>query len=177
MTEMVDATTNWWGYYFGPTGTYGNAVSTNVLFAGCPLGAYLLDTDSDGTNNWIDTDDDGDSLVDTNEMIIGTNPAKWDTDGDGARDYAELVAGTDPTNALSVFKFSVINFGPAIDSFEVTWQSVTGKNYSVYRTANLLGGFSPLSNNIPANFPAANVYTDLTASGSTRYFYRVTVTN
>jgi Bacterial TSP3 repeat len=44
-----------------------------------------------------DVDSDGDGLLDSKEISIGTDPALVDTDGDGLFDGAELAYGADPT--------------------------------------------------------------------------------
>lgn len=44
------------------------------------------DTDSDGITDYYDTDDDGDGILDDQEMQNGTNPKKADTDADGVND-------------------------------------------------------------------------------------------
>jgi hypothetical protein len=45
-------------------------------------------------------DQDGDGLLDVEEVAIGTDPLNWDSDGDGFGDGEEvLMLGTDPLNA------------------------------------------------------------------------------
>lgn len=45
-------------------------------------------------------DDDGDSLPDVAEFVIGTNSSNHDTDGDGISDGAEVQQGTDPLDGI-----------------------------------------------------------------------------
>ncbi|PHR69382.1 MAG: hypothetical protein COA67_10435 [Lutibacter sp.] len=47
----------------------------------------LLDTDGDGTFNYLDNDDDGDGILTINELDIDGNPI--DTDNDGIDDYLD----------------------------------------------------------------------------------------
>lgn len=54
------------------------------------------DTDGDGIGNTTDTDDDNDGLLDTQEMVLGTDPLKSDTDGDGLTDKQEVQLKTNP---------------------------------------------------------------------------------
>lgn len=76
----------------------------------CPLVANSsqLDTDGDLAGDACDSDDDDDSLSDSFEVAIGSNPLLVDTDGDGLSDFAEVAydgnataytpgADTDPT--------------------------------------------------------------------------------
>jgi hypothetical protein len=64
-----------------------------------------VDTDSDGTGNNADTDDDGDGMPDNWEVQYGLNPlvndALGDKDGDGYTNLQEYKAGTDPTDPQS----------------------------------------------------------------------------
>lgn len=46
-----------------------------------------LDTDNDGTPNYLDNDDDGDGVLTKDELDIDENPL--DTDGDGIFDYLD----------------------------------------------------------------------------------------
>lgn len=58
-----------------------------------------IDTDNDGIGNNADTDDDGDTIPDTKEKELGTEPLKKDTDGDGLSDNIEFDNGTDPNDS------------------------------------------------------------------------------
>ena len=49
-----------------------------------------LDTDRDGVGNKDDTDDDGDSVLDVDEVKNSTDPLKKDSDGNGVPDGKEL---------------------------------------------------------------------------------------
>jgi GH43 family beta-xylosidase len=63
------------------------------------------------------TDRDGDGLPDAQELMLGTDPAKWDTDGDGISDGFEvLYAGTDPLSDQDGFKITVV---PALGGFVI----------------------------------------------------------
>ena len=65
-----------------------------------------LDTDYDGIGNNADSDDDGDGIVDTVEIIHGLNPlnasdAQTDFDGDGFSNGIEISLGTNIRNSSS----------------------------------------------------------------------------
>lgn len=97
-----------------------------------------------------------------------------DPDGDGLNNYSEWIAGTVPTNSLSVLTlFSPSNNAPGL---KVSWQSVSGKNYFLQRSTNLLAqpAFTPIQSNLVG---AANLttYSDLTATNGGPYFYRIGV--
>ena len=49
----------------------------------------------------IDIDSDGDGLLDSEEILLGTDPQKEDSDEDGHLDGDEVAAGFDPNSALS----------------------------------------------------------------------------
>ena len=56
------------------------------------------DLDSDGEPDFSDLDIDGDTLFNTDEEVLGTDPRDWDTDGDGLPDGWEFDHGLDPTD-------------------------------------------------------------------------------
>jgi len=56
----------------------------------------LIDTDGDGTYDYLDGDDDNDGLSDYVEGVLGTSPILEDTDGDTLTDYFETAFGGAP---------------------------------------------------------------------------------
>ena len=60
-------------------------MAANVVL---PLDVADIDTDGDGTPNYLDEDDDDDGLTDLEEAALGTSPIDPDTDDDG---YGDLV--------------------------------------------------------------------------------------
>lgn len=174
MTNPVIAPDNWFGDYVNAT----NVITGNVSFSNWVTGgAQLTDTDGDGTNDYLDLDDDNDGLNDTNELPIGTLPYVADTDADGQTDWEEYkVSGTDPTNKYSVFQIIQTPTNP-VTTFVLSWPSYSNRLYNVYRSTNLLEGFGALlSNDIAATYPT-NTFVDAPGSSLERYFYLVTVTN
>lgn len=74
-----------------------------------------LDTDSDGSGDACDSDDDNDGMPDTFELANGLDPlsaldADLDTDGDGVSNIQEYLLGTDPTIAPDDDNDGIINF-------------------------------------------------------------------
>jgi hypothetical protein len=169
---MVDARTNWLGFYSLPT----TLVSTNVDITGWTAGSPRYDTDGDGTPDDIDNDEDGDGILDTVEESIGTYGFMNDSDLDGHDDYQEYyLTGMNPTNWSSIFEFQSASYA-STTSFSLTWSSVPGKTYLLYRTTNLMDGFGAAFTNVNAVAPST-VYADYTATNSHMYLYRVSVTN
>lgn len=118
-------------------------------------------------------DADSDGLSDTLETFrVGSNPFVADSDGDGVNDGDEWAAGTSPTNTASVFAIEQVA-QPEPARAEVRWYSVTNRTYAIDRATNLMnGGFTALTNNIPAT-PPVNVYTDVVDGLGHTLFYRV----
>jgi len=76
-----------------------------------PTSSWDSDVDNDQIINIRDPDSDGDTILDGEEIVEGTDgyvtdPALADTDGDGENDNVEISGGTDPTNANPVAQIS-----------------------------------------------------------------------
>jgi parallel beta-helix repeat protein len=131
-------------------GAYGNT----------PQASKSADADSDGLSDTLET------------FRVGSNPFVADSDGDGVNDGDEWAAGTSPTNTASVFAIEQVA-QPEPARAEVRWYSVTNRTYAIDRATNLMnGGFTALTNNIPAT-PPVNVYTDVVDGLGHTLFYRV----
>jgi hypothetical protein len=86
---------------------------------------------------------DGDGLPDSWEIARfgnrGASDGTGDADSDGCCDLVEYRAGTNPNDPGSLLKLNRIV--PASGGeFTVHWQSVTGRNYRVLHTTNLVTG-------------------------------------
>ncbi|HKL22945.1 MAG TPA: hypothetical protein VJ904_14150, partial [Tichowtungia sp.] len=94
-----------------------------------------------------------------------------DFDGDGLNNQSEYIAGTNPADKESRFK---VNFVQTADKngFVLTWNSVTGRVYSVYWKRGLSEGFQPLETGI--RYPQ-NSYTDSVHQAESCGFYKVGV--
>lgn len=107
--------------------------------------------------------------------LLGVDP-NADPDEDGMSNYAEWRAGTDPTSDLSRFTINAesrrqeqVDVGVAVQ-----WDSVRYRNYSVWKSTNLLENFTRHEQNIICT-PPRNEFLDPAATNSGPYFYRVTV--
>lgn len=100
------------------------------------------------------------------------NPAEnIDCDWDGMSDLHEMIAGTDDLDPDSFFS---AHCAPASDSgFQVSWPSVAGRQYSLYRATSLEEGFHLVASDLPAT-PPLNTFEDVEAGGATA-FYQVEV--
>lgn len=120
-----------------------------------------LDSDGDGLPDWMETG----TGVYRGPTDSGTCPFTWDSDGDGVPDGDEVRAGTNPNLQDDVFR--ILSLQPKTDDFimsvgqpyEVRWSSVAGKTYSVFRTTNLIEGFTVLRSNVLAT-PPINTFID-----------------
>ncbi len=122
-----------------------------------------LDVDGDGlANGWEEA-----HYGSVTGAIAGA-----DSDGDGADSLGEFVAGTDPFDSLSVFEVmdSVVSAGDP----EVSWSSVSGKSYTIWRSTNLVEGFTAIATDVAAT-PPVNTYTDAGASSLGAVFYSIGV--
>ena len=107
-----------------------------------------------------DTDDDG--LTDYDEIYLyGSSWTNADTDADGMPDGDEVLAGSSPTNNASMFGFADSQPVPESEGVVISWPSLSNRIYRLERSTNLLLGFEPYVNNIPAD-PPMNTYTDET---------------
>ncbi len=91
-TTYVDSNGNYSFALAAPSvhGSYNlNITVTNRTMAAnvtLPLDVADIDTDGDGTPNYLDEDDDDDGLTDLEEAALGTSPIDPDTDDDGYND-------------------------------------------------------------------------------------------
>lgn len=94
-----------------------------------------------------------------------------DYDGDGLNNRDEYIAGMDPTNPESSFMVNSVETD--VDgAFVVTWDSVTGRVYSIWWKNGLGKSFQPLETGIC--YPQ-NSYTDTVHSVEGCGFYKVDV--
>lgn len=82
-------------------------------------------------------DVDGDGMSDVFEQVYGVTDPTLDPDGDGQNNLFESLAGTHPKNSSDYFKAA---YSPGSQSgfWRLTWPSVTGKNYGLRMSNDLL---------------------------------------
>lgn len=69
------------------------------------------------TSESVEVDSDGDGLVDSLEVTLGTDPMKADTDGDGLNDGVEINLATDPLRDADKDNDGLTDAVEAIDIF------------------------------------------------------------
>jgi len=95
-----------------------------------------------------------------------------DADGDGMNTLKEWIAGTDPASAGSCLRMlSAVCTKPGN---MVSWQSVSGKLYSIQRSDGGLSSFVTVKSNI-VGVAGVTTYVDTNAIGAGTFFYRVGV--
>ena len=96
-----------------------------------------------------------------------------DADGDGQSNAAEDLAGTDLFNAASSLRVTAVTRNTAASTIQITWTSVSGKQYQVEATNNLTtGNYTTISGVITASGTTTS-FVDSAASAPK--FYRVRV--
>ncbi len=99
ITDNVEAQTT--AGYVAPTGTDSDGDGLDDAYE--PGGLTPVDTDGDGTADYLDTDSDNDGVSDTDEAGHGVSQAvidaSADSDGDGIKDVVDDVVGHDVNDA------------------------------------------------------------------------------
>ena len=91
-------------------------------------------------------------------------------DVDQSTNGDEFIAGTDPTNEASFF--AITNASPIVGGFVMSWESVTGRVYSVNWTDGLTNSFQALETDIA--YPRSS-YTDTLHAAESKVFYDLEV--
>ncbi len=125
-------------------------------------------------------DADMDYMADAWENANGLDASNYadaalDSDGDGMSNYAEFRAGSDPQLSASRFRAQVATIEGATGvPFELRWDSVSNRWYTIWRSTDLGSGFEAIATGEEAT-PPTNVFRDVTATNVPAYFYRVEV--
>ena len=124
----------------------------------------------------LDSDSDGDGLVDLDEAkFYGSYPLLPDSDRDGASDAHEIAAGTHPADSGSIFAVKI----DATDSgkTKLSIPTLTGLEYTLQRRAALGQGrwqTLPGFENVPGD---GSVQSFLETPDGRNYFYRGVIVN
>jgi len=163
-----------------------------------PLYQVIIDGDapsdydqfSASPTNWSLSSSDGDLLVSetTGDSDADTLSDKWeydyfasrtdadpmvDDDTDEMLNWQERVAGTDPLDDTSRLAMQAVQ-NRSKTNLVISWSSVDGKLYSIYRSTNLAQGTATLlASDIPASAPV-NTFTNAVSEWE-RFYYRVEV--
>jgi len=97
-----------------------------------------------------------------------------DSDGDGHNNWQEWRADTIPTNAVSILRLLAPT--KVAGGINLTWQSASTRSYWLERLSHFGGAlpFQPIATNI-AGVNGVKSFTDVTATNTGPYFYRVGV--
>jgi hypothetical protein len=141
---------------------FGNYGITNFLtMSGLRVGMPLSDSNGNGVP---------DAWEMSNFGSLGLVTLLSDWDGDGHFDRYEYGAGTNPKDGTSCFEATAAS--SVAGGLVIRWQSVSGKEYDLYRCTNMADGiFQPIASNIAAVLPE-NTYTDMTFTAGP-VFYRI----
>ena len=125
-----------------------------------------------GREPTVDGDDDGDGLVASVELALGTNPKDPDTDNDGFLDGDEVAMGTDPLDFSSRLKIQSVTESEG-GNVLITWSSIEGKNYQVEKSTDLIN-WDQLGN-VSASGSGTTTFSDQNTGNFLSIFYRVRI--
>ena len=129
----------------------------------------IVDTDSNALPDWWEKT--------YFNQLTGIDP-NGDPDRDGQTNLREYLSGTIPGDPLSALRVSSFAKAGAGGASIVTWSSVPGKTYQVFRADVLTGiWLADLPNSLitAAAGQTALSYTDTTTNGASQRFYRIEV--
>lgn len=150
------------------------AISAQENFTVGPLDRARQDR-VDLVTNLDSSDANGNGLPDWWEDRYFHRPVRPedDADVDGASNLAEFVAGTDPTDPASRFAFIDVHLDGQ-QQLVIRWASSSNAVYSILRSTELLGAYTPVRTNVPAS-PPVNTFTDTDPPPRGVWFYRLKV--
>ncbi|HMO05440.1 MAG TPA: thrombospondin type 3 repeat-containing protein [Kiritimatiellia bacterium] len=125
------------------------------------------------SNPLDDADDDGDSIINSMEKSIGSDPGLIDTDGDGFTDVEEMLAGTNPSDSESMFVVASVTPVPP-EHVRIRWATEAGRTYAIERQDGLIGEHPvTVVRTLKGTGDEADVTLEVT--GDATAFYRVKV--
>jgi hypothetical protein len=108
-------------------------------------------------------------------VIWNSHYAHLDADHDGLPDWQEAIAGTNPADPGSTLRMTRAQLNAQNGTAEVEWASATNRVYRLWRSTNLLSGFSTVVATNLAASPPRNVFVDLDPPPNSPAYYRVEV--
>ena len=128
----------------------------------------IVDTDSNGLPDWWEKT--------YFNQLTGSDP-NGDPDSDGQTNLREFLSGTSPADPRSALRVSSLVKAGAGGGSIVSWSSVPGRTYQVFRADVLTGAWvADLPNSqIAAADQTTLSYTDATAGGVSQRFYRIEI--
>lgn len=152
----------------------------------------FVDTSGNGTNDTLRAlayaeTERGTPLHWLNQYGLTVEDDELDIDGDGLATWQEYIAGTDPTDPDSRFALTSVGLvegGPSSGEFSelnegdyvvLTWPSVPGRKYTIYRKSSLLdwGDWTVLEEGIPGEDGEMTYY--YAAPDAATKFYKIGV--
>lgn len=100
------------------------------------LGLYAFDTKM-GKGVRVTCPQNGQAGADAVRLVYFSD-YDWDSDLDGFSDQEELLAGTSLINANDFFKISDVETQSGTNGIVISWDSLSGRLYSIYSHTNLL---------------------------------------
>ena len=178
-TNLVFTSANWSTWQTVTLAAAEDADTSNgtavIWVSGADFSARVTATEADhDTTPWTEYEKWRHAYFTTAELSnSAVSGDSADPDHDRMFNLDEYLAGTDPTNPVSrLVMYGVAPNPAAPGEFLVTWQSATGKVYTLQAATNLVTGFNlVIGTNLPAT-PLLNVYTNATATPGPK-FYRV----
>lgn len=157
--------------------TYTVSAKVGTTNATLPTGKTTLiyGVPTQGLIERIDLSLGGETFAQWSQRLFGSLVSQTDdADGDGRTNYEEYLAGTDPKNANS--RLTVKTFAPLPGGgLTLTWDTVTGKTYSVERSTSLSPNqWTVLQPNVQGDGTIKS-YSDTNPGTATRLFYRIAV--
>lgn len=150
------------------------AVITNPVNVGTVHSLAIADTVAQLRFTWNKTS--GNIALDdviVNGSDSGPSP-DVDSDGDGVDDYSESIAGTSPSDPNDVLAVETMVVNTNTGNLVLSWPSVTGRVYSIWRATNALGPYTQHVDNVAATAPI-NTCTIFAPTECGLYFYRLIV--
>ena len=153
-----------------------NGSSASIAFSSLGhAGSFTFGPGDRGTLERVDLSTNRETFAQWALRRFGTTSVdpNADPDGDGMTNYQEYLAGTNPLDPQSKLALYEIHPDPR-GGLAISWQTLPGQVYAVFRSSDLARGFTRLQGALSATATTTSFY-DATAHGIGPFFYRVGV--